>query len=79
MSRPRKFRVAQCGYGLFQFDITRVASPGSVAEGQLTRNMRDTAVFGGAVQANERSLSDFDPLAETVRGVRPVHMSRPSG
>ena len=66
------FGLRSVAMGFSKFDITPVASRNGAAEGQLTRNMRDTAVVGGAAQVNERSLSEFRSLAEAVRGVRPV-------
>jgi hypothetical protein len=66
------FGLRSVAMGFSKFDITALAAPNGAAEGRLTRSMRDTAVFGGAVQANERSLSEFRSLAAAVRGVRPL-------
>ena len=67
------FGYRSVAMGFSKFDISRVAALTGAAEGRLTRSMRDTSVFGGAVQANERSLSEFRSLAATVRGVPAVH------
>ena len=67
------FGYRSVAMGFSKFDIGRVAALTGAAEGRLTRSMRDTSVFGGAVQTNERSLSEFRSLAATVRSVPAVH------
>ena len=67
------FGYRSVAMGFSKFDISPVAALNGAAEGRLTRSMRDTSVFGGAVLPNERSLSEFRALAATVRGVPAMH------
>jgi hypothetical protein len=61
--------------GFSKFDIAPVAAADGSIDGRLTRNMRDTAVVGGTVRANERSLSEFRALVSAVRGVSSLRNS----
>jgi hypothetical protein len=61
--------------GFSKFDVAPVAAADGSMDGRLTRNMRDTAVVGGAPQGRERSLSEFRALVSAVRGVRSLRNS----
>ena len=59
---PRGLRSLAMGFS--KFDVQRT----SPDDGVLMRNVRDTAVVGGAAPARERSLSEFRQLAREVLG-----------
>ena len=61
--------------GFSKFDVAPAASADGTRDGQLTRNMRDTFVLGGAPPRNERSLAEFRALVAAIRGVRSVRSS----
>ena len=63
------FGLRSVAMGFSKFDVAPLAGLNGSIDGRLTRNMRDTAVVGGAVQSSERSLSGFRSLVAAVRGV----------
>jgi hypothetical protein len=65
---PRGLRSVAMGFS--KFDVQRT----SIGDGVLTRDLRDTSVIGGTVQARERSLAEFRQLAREVLG-RPSRLA----